>query len=312
MRLKRNKCRFMLAKVEYLGHTISREGLQPTESKVRAIENAPAPTNVSQLKSFLGLVNYYGKFLPNLATTMAPLYSLLQKTTPWSWDPQQQAAFSAAKRQLTSSTLLVHYSSQRSLLLACDASPYGVGAVLSHRMEDGSDKPIAFASRSLSSAEKGYAQLDKEALAIVFGVTKFRQYLLGRTFTILSDHKPLMYLFGETKGVPAMASARVQRWALTLSAYQFTIQYKKGHGHANAYVLSRLPLPDAPTQVPTPGDTVLLLEMLNSSPVTAQKIKQWTDRDPLLSGVRECVRNGWHAGDTTRKISARIFIAELS
>ena len=158
-------------------------------------------------------------------------------------------------------------------------------------MEDGSDKPIAFASQSLSPAEKGYAQLDKEALAIVFGVTVF---LLGRTFTILLDHKLLMYLFGETKG---MESARIQWWALTLSAYQYTIQHKKGHDHAYGDVLSRLPLLDAPTQVPTPGDTVLLLEMLNSSPVTVQNIKQWTDRDPLLSRVQECVCNGWHSAD---------------
>ena len=295
MRLKKNKCKFMIPEVEYLGHKISRKGLQPTEDKVRAIANAPPPTNVSQLKSFLGLVNYYGKFLPNLSTMLAPLYALLQKTTAWSWGTKQEAAFMMAKSQLTSSSLLVHYSSQRSLILACDASPYGVGAVLSHRMDDGSEKPIAFASRSLSPAEKGYAQLDKEALAIIFGVTKFRQYLLGRTFTIQSDHKPLMYLFGENKGVPAMASARIQRWALTLSAYQYVIQYKKGGDHANADSLSRLPLPDMPQYVPIPGDTVLLLDALNSSPVTVKKIRLWTDRDPLLSRVREYVSSGWHS-----------------
>ena len=145
-----------------------------------------------------------------------------------------------AKSQLTTSSILVHYSKDRDLLLACDASPYGVGAVLLHRMDDGTDKPIAFASRSLTPAERNYAQLDREALAIVFGSDNIS------SVAILSDHKPLKYLFGETKAVPPMASARIQRWALILGAYDYVIQYKAGAEHANADILSQLPLPDAP------------------------------------------------------------------
>ena len=116
-------------------------------------------------------------------------------------------------------------------------------------MEDGSDKPIAFASRSLAPAERKCAQLDKEGLAIVFGVKKFHPYLFGRHFTILSDHKPLQHLFSESRPVPAMASARIQRWALTLSAYSYTISYKPGPDHANADTLSRLPLPEMPSDI---------------------------------------------------------------
>ena len=198
MWLKKSKCAFLLPQVEYLGHQISEKGLQPTTQKLRAIVEAPAPHNVSQLKSFLGMINYYSKFLPNLSTQLAPLYSLLQKKTIWSG---QQKAFKKAKQQLVSSRVLAHYDSTKDLLLACDASPYGVGAVLSHRMEDGSERPIAFASRSLSPAEKNYAQLDKEGLAIVFGVKKFHHYLLGRHFTIQSDHKPLQHLFGKLRSV---------------------------------------------------------------------------------------------------------------
>ena len=112
---------------------------------------------------------------------------------------------------MTSDCLLVHFDPQKSLTLACDASPYGVGAMLSHHLEDESERPIAFASRSLSPAEKGYAQLDKEALAIVFGVTKFHVYLYGHSFTIYSDHKPLQHLFNPSKAISAMASAQVQQ-----------------------------------------------------------------------------------------------------
>ena len=262
MRLKRDKCYFMMSQVHYLGHTVSQQGIQPTQDKVRAVQDAPPPSNVHQLKSFLGLLNFYAKFLPNLSTVLAPLYVLLQKQRPWSWGLAQQRAFAEAKQRLVSSSLLVHYSEHRELLLSADASPYGVGAVLSHRMEDGSEKPIAYASRSLSPAERRYSQLDKEALAIIFAVTKFRQYLLGRHFTILSDHKPLSYLFAADKAIPPMASARIQRWSLLLSAYDYSILHRPGKDHANADSLSRLPLSTTPTTTQPTGDTVLLFECL--------------------------------------------------
>ena len=165
--------------------------------------------------------------------------------------------------------------------------------MLSHRLDDGTDRPIAFTSRSLSAPEKKYSQLDKEALAIIFGITRFRQYLLGRHFTICSDHKPLMYLFGDSRGIPELISSRIQRWALTLSAYTYSIVYRAGSKLANADGLSRPPLPEAPAEVPVPPDTVLLLESLQVTPVTARQVKQWTARDPVLSRVLQFTLQGW-------------------
>ena len=292
MHLKQEKCTFLMPEVEYLGHKICQEGLQPTESKVRAIADTPEPKRVSELRSFLGLVNYYGKFLPNLATTAAPLYTLLKKNARWMWGKAQKEAFKRVKDLLQSSDLLVHFDPEELLILACDASPYGLGAVLSHRMQDGSERPIAFASRTLAPAEKKYSQLDKEALSIIFGVKRFHQYLYGRQFIIHSD-KPLMYIFDEAKAVPLMASARIQRWALTLSAYTYTIQYKAGKDHANADGLSRLPLEDAPTEVPKPAETILLMGHLAASPVSATHIRQQTQHDSTLSKVRSFVQHGW-------------------
>ena len=161
MKLKPEKCFFMLQELEYFGHTISAKGIQPTTKKIRAILEAPPPTNVSQLKSFLGMLNYYGKFLPNLSTHLASLYTLLQKQSPWSWGKPQEEAFKKTKSLLTSSCLLTHYDPAKPLILACDASPYGLGAVLSHP-ERQDELPIAFASRSLAPAEKNYSQIDKE------------------------------------------------------------------------------------------------------------------------------------------------------
>ena len=175
LRLKKNKCAFLLPSVEYLGHKITKEGIQPTEEKIRAIREAPTPENVAQLRSFLGLINYYAKFLPQLSSTLSPLYRLLQKEVKWAWESAQDKAFRAAKSQLASSKLLVHYDVKEDIILSCDASPYGVGAVLSH-IVDGEEKPVAYASRSLAAAEKRYAQIDREGLAVVFGVKKFHQY----------------------------------------------------------------------------------------------------------------------------------------
>ena len=176
------------------------------------------------------------------------------------------------KEMLTSDCLLVHYDPTKDLTLACDASPYGVGAVLSLMDKDGQDKPIAYASRSLAPAERNYSQLEKEGLAIIFGVKKFHTYLFGRHFKILSDHKPLQHIFSPTKATP-MASARLQRWAITLGGYDYTLQYKPGLEHSNADSLSRLPLPVAPSNVPEPAETVFLMEALTSTPLTAAKIK---------------------------------------
>ena len=176
---------------------------------------------MTQLWSFVGLVNYFGNFLPNLSSVLTPLYKLLQKGSQWKWGAQQGKAFCTVKSQLTSDCLLVHFDPQKQLTLACDASLCGVGAVLSHHLEDGSERPIAFASRSFSPAESGYAQLDKEALAIIFGITKFHVNLYSHSFTIYSDYKPLQHLFNPDKAISAMASAQIQCWALFISVYSF-------------------------------------------------------------------------------------------
>ena len=154
--LKKSKCTFEVSSVEYLGHIIDAKGLHPSESKVRAIRDAPSPTKITELKSFLGLLNYYHKLFPNLATTLAPLHQLLRKETRWKWTQDQENSFLKAKSLLHSSSLLVHYDPVKPLSISCDASPYGLGAILSHQIDDGTELPVAFASRTLAPAEKRY------------------------------------------------------------------------------------------------------------------------------------------------------------
>ena len=293
LRLKRSKCQFMVSSVVYLGHKVDSEGLHPNPDKVKAVVEAPRPSNVTELKSFLGLLTYYGRFLPNLSTTLAPLYALLREGTPWKWSRSANEAFLAAKELLTSSDVLVHFDPEMDLLLACDASAYGVGAVLSHKMPDGSERPIAFASRTLTKVERKYSQIEREGLACIFGVKKFHTYLFGKRFTLQTDHKALISLFSECKSISPQASGRIQRWALALAMYEYEIAFKPTEAHSNADAMSRLPLPDQPISTPLPAETVCMVEGLSQSPVSAYQIKRWTRKDPVLSQVLRFVDKGW-------------------
>ena len=175
--VNKSKCRFLQSSVTFLGHRIDADGIHPTEEKLRAIVEAPAPKYVQQLRSFLGLINYYGKFIPSAATILAPLNQLLRKDANWKWTKECQKSFDLTKETLVSSEVLTHYDPSLPVRMAGDASAYGIGAVIAHVFPDGSERPIAFASRTLSSSERNYAQVEKEALSLIFGVKRFHMYL---------------------------------------------------------------------------------------------------------------------------------------
>ncbi len=295
IRAKRAKCSFMSDKVEYLGHRIDSEGLHTMVGKVEAISQAPTPRNVQELRSFLGLLHYYGKFLPSLATLLHPLNRLLRDGQNWTWTKECTNAFDAAKKLLVTAPVLTHYDPLLPLKMAGDASAYGLGAVISHVYPDGSERPIAYASRTLTNAEKNYPQIEREALSLVYGIKKFHQYLYGRRFVLVTDHKPLTTLLGPKKGVPPLAAARLQRWALLLSAYSYEIEWKPTSEHANADGLSRLPLAGGQPKVAgsTKVEHAFVIGQLQALPVTAERLETATRHDPLLSKVHLYVREGW-------------------
>ena len=259
--------------------------------------DAPQPKNVKELRSFLGMMNYYRKFIPNLATILQPLSLLLQKNRRWFWGAAQIQAFKKAKWFLTNSSVLTHYDSSLPIRLATDASAQGVGAVISHVCSDGEERPIAFASRTLTSAECNYAQIEREALGIVFGVQKFHQYLYGRKLTLITDYKPLTTIFSPKKGVPALAAARLQRWAIQLSAYDYNIEFRATAKHANADGLSRLPLKNECTEE-GPEIRIFQIRQLESLPIVPADIKRATQRDQVLSKVLQYSRGGWPTSST--------------
>ena len=293
LRFNCSKCFFLQPRLEYLGHVIDEAGRHPTEDKIRAIKEAPDPSSISELCSFLEMITYCNKFLPNMSTKLTPLYALLAKKKRWSWHTKEEAAFQLSKRALHSDAVLVHFNSSKPLILACDASQYGIGAVLSHIFENGREKPIAYTSRTLNPAEKRHSQLEKGGLAIVSGIKKFHNFLYGRHFIVESDHHPLSFLFNEAKGIP-------QRWGqlhslltITLSAYNYTICYKKGKILCNADALSRLPCPVTTATDDTCTELVNLVQHMSSTCVSALHIKYWTTKDPLLSKVQRFIQFGW-------------------
>ena len=252
----KDKCKFCVNSISYLGHKIDCEGLHPLPDKIDGITKASTPKSVTELKAFIGLMNYYAKFIPNLVTVISPLYQLLSVSVPWSWTAERDAAFKKAKSLLTSDCVLVHYNPEKDLVILYNASSYGLVAVLSHKFPDGSERPIAFTSRTLSAAERKYSQIEKETLACVYGIKKFPSYLYGCRFCLVTDHKPLLSLLHEYHAIPTTTSNRIRRWALTLSMYDYTLMFKSSRSHANADAMSRLPISDHSPDPPIPSETV--------------------------------------------------------
>ena len=299
LRCCRHKCVFAQPSVEYLGYTISKEGISKGKRKVDAILDMPSPTNVTTLRSFLGSIQFYGKFIKDLSTLTEPLYCLLKKGVLWRWGKPEQQAFERLKSILCTDTILAHFDPQEQIGISCDASDVGIGAVLFHRYNDGTERPIANASKTLSDTQRRYSQVQKEALSAIYGIQKFHQFLYGRRFILITDHKPLLALFNPQKGTPSMAANRLARWALTLSQYDYSIEYRRTSEHGNADALSRLPVGEDvqfdKEQEAADISTVCTIQTLGQqlNPTDAGILVRESRKDPILSAVCRYVKEGW-------------------
>lgn len=289
VKLNLEKSEFFKSEVEYLGHLLTDEGLKPCENKVKAIKEAPAPKNLTQLKSYLGMINYYSMFLPNLSSRLHVLYELTKKGRPFIWDDECNEVFNKSKDFLLGDRVLTLYDPKKPVVISCDASPYGLGAVLSH--EIGSvEKPIMFVSSTLSQSERNYAQLHREALAVVWSVKKFHKYIYGKKVIVYSDHEPLKSIFSHNKGMPAIAAARIQRWQVLLSMYDIELRYRKASRMCNADALSRLPLNEGTEMEEFSVHSFSLTE---SIPLDQKEIARETANDKVLSQVYSRIQFGW-------------------
>lgn len=295
-KLQKSKCELMKSSIHYLGHVVEKRGISKDSSATEAIREAPAPRNKGELRSFLGLVNQYRKFVSNLSTIAAPLNELLQDKVRWDWSIEREQAFTRIKESIIQDTVLAHYDPRQEVYLAVDASPVGLGAVITHgRGKD--ERPIAFGSRTLTQAERNYSQIDREALAIIYGIKKFHYYLYGRKFILYTDNQPLCHILGSRKGLPSLAAARILRWAIELADYNFEVRHRPGSKNCCADALSRLPVNIKETSSElvkcTTEAYMCNMNTINSLPVTAKQIARHTRTDGALSKVMLYVRTGW-------------------
>lgn len=291
--VQEKKCNFFQDSVSYLGFVIDKEGLHKCPNKLKAIKELPKPENVTQLKSFLGTVNYYNRFVNNISAVLAPLYDLLKKDSPWNWTSSCQKAFESIKTVLMSENVLVHFNPNLPINLTVDSSNYGLGAVLSHVFANGTEKPICYASKTLSKAEQGYSALDKEATAIIWGVKRFYQYLYTKKFNLITDNKALVSIFGPKKGIPVMGANRLQRYALFLSGFDFTIKHVKTSQNI-ADFLSRLPVQTEDME--NSNEISVSLNVLLKDfdiPINVSKVALETKKDESLLKVYNFILSGW-------------------
>ena len=291
VQINKSKTVLNMESIDYLGYCISGEGIKPSPQKVQAILDAPCPTSVAEVHSFLGMITFYCRFVKNFSTKSAPLYDLLKKDTKFRWTKVEQNAFKEIKQDFVNSKLLVNFDGLSPLIVEVDASPVGVGCVLLQKV-NGVERPIHFASKKLTSAEMKYSQLDKEGLALVFAVKRFRYFLLGRKFVARTDHKPLLGLFGKDKPIPQNANSRIQRWALLLSQYDYDLFYKPGKENIIADALSRLPVEDE-IQSGIPPEYVRLVELLDFEDISYNVIRKYTKKDTMMSQLVNCIKLGW-------------------
>ena len=300
--LNLDKCKFFQKEVEYVGFILGETGIRTNPEKVKAVIDAPEPRNINELQSFLGALNYYAKFINNKSTVAAPLFMLLWKNTKWKWTEKEKSAFGLLRMKLTKAPLLCLYDKQLPIRSACDASTYGVGAVLSHVNPDNYEKPIAFASRRLNNSEMNYSQLDKEALAIIFGVGRFRQYLFGRKFTLVTlvtDNKALSYMLNPNASIPPLAASRLVRWTLMLANYDFDVVFKSTKEHYNADMVSRVPLKDNDSKYVLNAINIL---QIDNMPISHVQMQRAVREDNVLSKIVKCIStDDWPNVDKSEK-----------
>ncbi|BES87325.1 Hypothetical Protein NTJ_00130 [Nesidiocoris tenuis] len=292
LHVNREKCQFFKSSISYLGYVIEQNSVKKCPQKVKSILDAPKPSSVDEIRRFLGMITYYAKLIPNLSTLTYPLRRLLRKNQNFIWTSSCQQAFDRLKNEIASDRVLTPFNPDLPVVLACDASPTGIAAILSHTIDE-HDRPIAFASRSLSDCEQNYSQLDREALAIVYAVNKFYMYLYGRKFTLVTDNGPLSRIFHHDAKLPILSASRLLRYATILSGFNYVIKHKKADQNVHVDYFSRSPIHSK-----TPDfneDDIIQYQTINqisSVTITAESIKTATGKDPHLSQLCEDLKNG--------------------
>ena len=287
------KCELNRHSLTFFGLVFSAKGVSPDPKKVKAIHDAPPPTSVSEVRSFLGMVTYCAKFLPNFSDITKPLRELTKRDTVFRWKEEQNRAFRKVKQMLTSDTVMAYFDKEKHTELTTDASPWGLSAILSQRTPGQEDRRIvAYVSRSLTPVEQRYSQTEREALAIVWAVERLHMYLYGGHFTLHTDCKPVELILNNAKSRPP---ARIERWNLRLQEYHFSNVHTKGRDNPSDF-LSRHPSPDVSSVEQESAEQYVRFIATHSTPkaMSLVEIQQATKADKTLQKLIELIHtNEW-------------------
>ena len=294
LRLKPEKCHFVQSEVHYLGHIVSRKGIQPDPRKVNAVQKFPRPHTVKELRIFLGLTNYYRRFVKDYARLAEPLHRLTRKATPFKWTESCEMAFESLRQHLTNPPILAFPCFTVPFVLHTDASNSAMGAVLS-QVQEGHERVIAYWSRQLDKAQRHYSTIEREALAAVAAIKEFLPYLYGFRFTLITDHNPLTSL----KGLRDV-SGRLARWSLFLQQFDFTVQYCPGSRNNVADALSRRP--------PSPTQVMASIEGTLWSLGDQSAIQKAQEEDPLIGQVIDAMNKNTPLPPPFDRQADRIFL----
>ena len=291
LKLKPSKCCLLHREVSFLGHVVSGHGIATDPEKIRAVVEWPVPRSVTEVRAFLGLCSYYRRFVESFALIASPLHALTGKGRTFAWTEECDQAFEELKRRLTSAPILAMPLDEGRYVLDTDASYGAIGAVLS-QVQGGEERVIAYASRTLNRPEQNYCVTRKELLAIVYYMKGFRQYLLGREFTVRTDHAALQWLMRTPTPIGQQA-----RWMDILGEFDFTVLHRPGRSHANADSLSRIPVhPDGEVEQ-TETLRLCTIQVQNAVDVpdhkwSTQQLGEATGQDPTLKVVRQWLQDG--------------------
>ena len=287
IKLNYEKLKHKQTEVEYMGHRLTDQGLKADPEKLKAIQEMPAPTDKEGVMRILGTCNYLQQFAPHLSDSTAPLRELLKKDVEFMWDTPQQRAYEEVKQKLSSPPVLRYFDPKLTTTLQCDASQKGLGASI---LQGG--QPVAMASRALTPTEQNYAQIEKELLAIVFGMEKFEQYTYGRKIMVESDHKPLEAI---TRKALSSAPKRLQRMMLRLQRYDIDVIYKKGKHMFIADTLSRAYLQNTKgSSVENDVESIHMIDYVHGiSDGGVTKIKEATQADAEMLALIKVIQTGW-------------------
>lgn len=281
-----NKCCFNQNQITFLGYNFSKEGIKPDQNKVEAMVKMDPPTNISEVRSLLGMFNYVGRFLPHLANNTFEIRQLLNKDVEFKWTEQHQEKFNILKQQLKEATTLTYFDINKELHLFVDAGPTGLGGILTQQTNNSKYEVIAYASRSLTKTEQKYSQVEKEMLAVAWGMKHFHLYIMGTHFYVHTDHRPLLSILQNPLSIP---SARIERLILKIQQYQFTAIHQKGTNNPSDF-LSRHPYINNSKEDEKTENYVKFV-VTNSMPkaINIEEIKQATLDDVTLQTLKETI-----------------------